>query len=286
MVPVERAELFTQDMELISGALRAQYVEHSPGFHCPDLSLVDGVVRSATVGGLHAGLVRYGGFVFSAMTDPAQWPVAMVCRGGAAVITTAREDLRLIRGDVAMIPSYLPCAAMGDDSEFTTLGVPWPAVRSLAETRIGVPAAGLWFEAAAPVSAAAQRAWARTAELVRAQLVTSAVAEIYPLVVAEMTRLVAMVFLETFPNTTMTVSHQPGPGWVAPAVVQRAVTYIEANAHQPVTVDQIAAAAGVGSRALQNAFRRYFGMTPTGYLRGSASSGPIRSLVPPTRPAA
>jgi transcriptional regulator GlxA family with amidase domain len=118
-----------------------------------------------------------------------------------------------------------------------------------------------------PVSAAAQRAWARTAELVRAQLVTSAVAEIYPLVVAEMTRLVAMVFLETFPNTTMTVSHQPGPGWVAPAVVQRAVTYIEANAHQPVTVDQIAAAAGVGSRALQNAFRRYFGMTPPGYLR-------------------
>jgi transcriptional regulator GlxA family with amidase domain len=71
----------------------------------------------------------------------------------------------------------------------------------------------------------------------------------------------------TFPNITMTVPYLPGPGWVAPAAVSRAAAFIEAHASQPVTLDQIAAAAGVSGRTLQYAFRRHFGTTPTGYLR-------------------
>jgi len=36
-----------------------------------------------------------------------------------------------------------------------------------------------------------------------------------PVTRAELTRLAAATMLETFPNTTMTLSHMPGPGWVA-----------------------------------------------------------------------
>jgi transcriptional regulator GlxA family with amidase domain len=43
---------------------------------------------------------------------------------------------------------------------------------------------------------------------------------------------------------------------------------METHAGQPVTTAQIAAAAGVTPRALQDAFRRHHGITPTGYLRG------------------
>ena len=52
-----------------------------------------------------------------------------------------------------------------------------------------------------------------------------------------------------------------------PATVRRAAAFIDAHAGQPVTVAEIAAAAGVTARALQYAFRRHYDTTPAGYLR-------------------
>lgn len=77
----------------------------------------------------------------------------------------------------------------------------------------------------------------------------------------------ALVKIATFPNTTMTAGYVPGPGWVPPAAVHRAVAFITGRADEPVTVDEIAAAAGVSSRALREAFIRYFEVTPLGFLR-------------------
>jgi transcriptional regulator GlxA family with amidase domain len=91
--------------------------------------------------------------------------------------------------------------------------------------------------------------------------------EISPILVQELTRLAAAALLETFPNTAITAAHIPGPGWVPPATVRRAAAFIEAHAGQPVTVAEIAAAAGVTARALQYTFPRYYGTTVTGYLR-------------------
>jgi AraC-like DNA-binding protein len=73
--------------------------------------------------------------------------------------------------------------------------------------------------------------------------------------------------LNSFPNSAMTIPYLPGPGWVQPASVRLAAEFIEAHAGQPVTTGQIAATAGVTSRALHHAFRRYFGTTPAGYLQ-------------------
>lgn len=63
-------------------------------------------------------------------------------------------------------------------------------------------------------------------------------------------------------------------GTLEPAVVRRAVAYIEARVDPRTEISSgstssadIAAAAGVGVRALQQAFRRHRGTTPTGLLR-------------------
>lgn len=191
MVPVERAELATQDMDLIADPIRQIYVEHKATFRCPDPAQVNGDVRSATADGLNAGLLGYGGFEYTAELLPISSPLAVVVLRGSGVIATSREERRFTLGDVFMVPTDLP----------------------------------------------------------------------------EMTRLAAAALLETFPNTTMTVSYLPGPGWVPPATVRRAASFIEAYANEPVTLDQIAAMAGVTGRALQYAFRRSYGTTPTGYLR-------------------
>jgi transcriptional regulator GlxA family with amidase domain len=73
--------------------------------------------------------------------------------------------------------------------------------------------------------------------------------------------------LETFPNTTMTAPHLRGPGWVTPASVRRAAEFIDAHAGQPVTITDIAAAAALTPRALRQAFRRRYNVTPARYQR-------------------
>jgi AraC-like DNA-binding protein len=145
--------------------------------------------------------------------------------------------------------------------------VPWAAAGRLAEELTGLPAADLRFESMTPVSAARQDTWNRTARYICGELVSSGATEVSPLVAGEMMRLAAAALLETFPNTTMTVAYTPGPEWVPPAALHRAATFIDAHAGQPVTLAQIAAAAGVTGRALRHAFRRHYGTSPAGYLR-------------------
>jgi transcriptional regulator GlxA family with amidase domain len=59
----------------------------------------------------------------------------------------------------------------------------------------------------------------------------------------------------------------PAPTPDAPAVVRRALYFIDEHAADPVGIEDIAAAAGIGSRGLQLAFRRHVGTTPTDHLR-------------------
>lgn len=54
---------------------------------------------------------------------------------------------------------------------------------------------------------------------------------------------------------------------VGPATVRAAQAYIEANAAEPLTVTDIAKAAGVGVRGLQQGFQRSLDISPMRYLR-------------------
>jgi AraC-like DNA-binding protein len=266
-IPVERAELVTRDMDLIADLIRRLYVEHAALFRCDDPAQIDGEVRSATVNGLKAGLLRYGGFEYDAVLEPADAPTAVTVTRGSGTMTAAREEHCFTRGGAFMLPGDLSSAALLHDAGFALLRVPWPVVRSLAEERTSLPATDLRFEAITPVSAQWQAMWASTAKFVCAQLVASETTEISPLIAYELTRVAAAVMLETFPNTAMNTLYVAGPGWVPPAAVRRAAAFIETHADRPVTLADIAAAAGVTGWALQSAFQRYYDATPVGYLR-------------------
>jgi len=118
------------------------------------------------------------------------------------------------------------------------------------------------------------------------ELVESGRTEISPLMAAEMTRLAAAALLETFPNTTLTAGYLPGPGWTPPAAVRRAAAFVQAHADRPVTLDEIAAAAGVSGRALQYAFRRHYDTTPRGTCAGPGWHARTGNCATPTRAAA
>ena len=164
--------------------------------------------------------------------------------------------------------------------------VPWAAASTLAEEQAGLPAADLRFESLAPVTGAAGALWSRTARFACRQLIESGDTEISPLLAQEMTQMVAAVMLRTFPSTTMTVPYLPSPGWAPPAAVRGAAEFMEAHAGEPVTTAQIAAAAGVTTRTLQDAFRRHTASPQPGICGGSGSNAPTRNSPAPTRPAA
>jgi AraC-like DNA-binding protein len=65
---------------------------------------------------------------------------------------------------------------------------------------------------------------------------------------------------------------------VGRSALQRAVDFIEAEARTDIGLLDIAAAAGLGARALQEAFRRHMGTTPSGHLRAVRLRGARREL--------
>jgi AraC-like DNA-binding protein len=216
---------------------------------------------------LSACLLRCSGFGYDAEIDRHTDPHAAVVLQGDGVISTARGELYFTGGDAFMPPPDLSHVTRMHDVELAMVRVPWAAAGRLAEEVTGLPAADLRFESMTPVSAAQQGTWNRTARYICGELVSSGATEVSPLMAEEMMRLAAAALLETFPNTTMTVAYTPGPGWVPPAAVRRAAAFIDAHAGQPITLAQIAAAAGVTGRPLRYAFSRHYGTTPAGYLR-------------------
>ncbi|MBN8866499.1 MAG: helix-turn-helix transcriptional regulator [Solirubrobacterales bacterium] len=73
----------------------------------------------------------------------------------------------------------------------------------------------------------------------------------------------AMAALQPSFHASPSISNAGG----SPAALRRAVAHIEAHADEPLSVAAVAEAARIGPRALQGAFRRHLGTTPTAYLR-------------------
>ena len=84
---------------------------------------------------------------------------------------------------------------------------------------------------------------------------------------------------------------RPGTAWTGsaditvPAVVRRAVEFIDGNAHRDISSAEIAEAARIGVRGLQVAFQQSRSETPSAYLRQVRMHGAHRDLAAgdPTR---
>ncbi|MCD2196271.1 helix-turn-helix transcriptional regulator [Actinomycetospora endophytica] len=64
-----------------------------------------------------------------------------------------------------------------------------------------------------------------------------------------------------------------------PAMVRRAVAFIDEHARREISVEEIAEAAGASRRALEYAFQKHLGQTPSAYLREVRLEGAHRDLV-------
>ncbi|BCJ48070.1 hypothetical protein GCM10010168_24300 [Actinoplanes ianthinogenes] len=253
----------SRDLGEVHEMMRQRYGEHQP-------RVVDGGDRfvfraqSARAGPLTVDQLTYAATM--AMTaEPFMTMLIVSVLDGRFDVTAGREHARVARGDSLLYPARLGLQVLMDRMTHQVVQFPVAAASRVAE-RAGVPAPDLRFEAMTAVSPAAGRQWLATVAYLT-RLLSGPQATVPALLLAAAMDTAAAAALSVFPNTTMTLDYTPGPGQTPPAVVRRAIAYIDAHADRPITVEDIAAAAGIGVRGLQAAFARHRDTTPTGYLR-------------------
>ncbi|MCZ7436963.1 AraC family transcriptional regulator [Micromonospora sp. WMMC241] len=271
-VPVRRHEVVTCDPEVACQAILA-LTKHRvvlgrprPGFRF--------ALRTRQAGPL--GLDRMAHSMEArSLTGPyADFMAVHVVRGRLG-LAAGRTEVRTPPGGVrtsAPVPSWVSWTDLGG----MVVRLPTERVALVAAVRAEAGPQTFRFLGFAPVSTAMVQAWVRLSSFLH-ELSDDAMAQ--PLVQASLVDLAAATALAVFPNTTMTVDYLPQPSRVAPPVVRRAQAYLDEHAAEPVTVAQVAAACGVGARALQAAFHRHVGHSPLTYLRRVRLARAHRDLV-------
>ncbi|BCJ47574.1 hypothetical protein GCM10010168_19320 [Actinoplanes ianthinogenes] len=263
LVPVERAVLRSIDPGEVHEIQRRRYVEYRS-------RVVNGADRfvfrsqSASAGLLTVDQITYAATMAN-VAEPFTTMLIVSVLDGRFDVTAGRRHARVVRGDSLLYPAHVRLRLLMDRMTFQVARFPIAAVSRGAE-RAGVPAPDLRFEAMTAVSPAAGRQWLATVAYLT-RLLSGPQITVPALLLAAAMDTAAAAALSVFPNTTMTLDYTPGPGQAPPAVVRRAIAYIDAHAARPITVEDIATAAGIGVRGLQAAFARHRDTTPTGYLR-------------------
>ncbi|SDH17616.1 helix-turn-helix transcriptional regulator [Klenkia brasiliensis] len=248
----------TSDPEVADAVLREQYTVRidSAG---PGVSLR---LEQDTIGGVDLASMTYG----MELTASTEEPVAGTCitrlARGELCYRFGRRENRWNAGDVfvaAPAGAEFEATVHRAAGEMVVLG---PAVlASVAQTVDGSPPALTGW---APVSAEAERRWLEAWRFARR---TAADPDVPPLVAAATGRLLAAAVLTAFPSDASADPAATERRDARPRVVRVAVEHIRAHPERDLTVADLAAVAHVTPRALQLAFRRHLGTTPTAYLR-------------------
>jgi len=184
---------------------------------------------------------------------------------GAMKVSLGREEDAVVPGDPVLFPAHQTVSVLWADTVCDCIGVQAADVERVATETTGLESMRLRFTGIRPMSPALGRHWNDAVRRVVDALVVPPGVPTSPLVAGQLTQRLAAAVLETFPSTTLDSRRRLPPDHAAPAVVRRAIDFIEANAHRETTLSEIAGASGIGARGLQAAFLRHRDTTPTAY---------------------
>ena len=263
-----RARVETGDAEAAHAVLSRMYVDHVPRLS-GNREHFRFAVRSTRTNML--GVDR-GLHTMNVDTETGPHRALYVTRvlGGCLQLQAGSDSVLAAPGEVVMSGPDVGYAVHWSNLRWQTVRLDVDATAELAAGVLDADEPGVRFALSRPVSPAQLRYWQAVLDHVTGDLLNTAEIAASPLARAEAFRLVASATLHTFPNSALETAADPtrrGPGAVEPAVLRRAVEFIDAHAGEPIGLAQIAEAARVGARGLQLAFRRYRSTTPLEYVR-------------------
>lgn len=153
-----------------------------------------------------------------------------------------------------------------DREDVELLVVDRTALDRTARLVTGDPEHRLRFIGSAPVSPAAERYWRSAHRHVADSLLDPLLRE-SPLIRDELMRFAVRALLLVFPSSATDDAVRVNAVVTPHRHVDSATAFIEANAHRPIDLDDIAAAADAAAQSLVRAFRQRHGRTPLQYLR-------------------
>jgi hypothetical protein len=232
---------------------------------------------------------RFSGHLGGGLAPHDEYVVAWM-QSGTGSFTEGRDETTFTQGVPVLLPLETDYSFAFDDFVQKCVHFRTTDLERVAAEREGAAPGRLHFDRRATPSPAALRAWWNTLALV-SRTVTDP--EVSPLLASEMSRLAAVALLQLYPYRSADLP----PQLQAPrnARMRTAVEHVHANAHLPITSTDIAQAAGLSLRALQEGFQRTFDLAPRRAARrgrgraapgGGTPSGPGRRCAgtPPAGP--
>jgi AraC-like DNA-binding protein len=186
---------------------------------------------------------------------------------GVMKVSLGRDEEVVPRGAPVLFPPHRAVSALWADIDADCVCLQAADVERVAVETTGDEGVALRFTGLRPMSPALARHWNDVVRYVRSAVRHAPDLPANSVIAGQLSQLLAAAVLDIFPSTTQAGRRRIPPDHATPAVVRRAVDFIEANADREMTLSEIAAASGIGPRGLQAAFLRHRDMTPTAYAR-------------------
>jgi AraC-like DNA-binding protein len=207
---------------------------------------------------------------YSTSADNNVVPDAMVIvrpSAGAMMVRLGREEVAVPPGASVLLPAGEAVSILWADTEAGCVCLNADDVERVAVETTGLDGPACRFTGLRPMLPGLDRRWNDTVQAVTRAVRRHRPTSSGPVLTGYLVQRLAEAVLDTFPSTRLAARRRVPPDHATPAVVRRAVDFIDSHADRELTLSDIAAAAGIGPRGLQAAFLRHQDATPTAYLR-------------------
>jgi AraC-like DNA-binding protein len=228
-----------------------------------------GLLRGVRTEHLTVGLMRFGQ---PTLVDPGRTGAGYhvnVLLAGRIASASDDEEAVSTAGDATVFAPYRTHRLAHCAESSTQLGIRVDRllVDAELEALLGRPVrAPVEFDLEFDLTSPAGRAWRASLDLLLAELDNPDGLIGRPAVRSYHERLLATGLLLA-QRHSYSEALQTGGAPVTPRSVRRVIDMVESNPQEPYTVGDLARAAGVSARRLQETFREYVGTTPMAYLR-------------------
>lgn len=200
--------------------------------------------------------------------DPLGSLVICHVRSGRVTYPGGRGERVYGRGDVVLpVQPDQSYTAQCTETEFEAAAIDPALLSQIADTAPGRAQRPVRFTSSEPAFSDSARVWRHTYAFVRDTVLANPATATHPLVTANAARLLVSTALAILPNNAVWEPTDRDRRDAHPAVLRRAVTFVDEHADTDITVAAIAAAAHVTIRTVQLAFRRHLDTNPMSYLR-------------------
>ena len=194
--------------------------------------------------------------------------VVLVVRpaSGAMLVRLGREEVAVSPGASVLLPAGQAVSVLWADTEADCVCLAAHDVERVALETTGLDSLELRFTGLRPMLPDLERRWNDTVQALTGAVLRNQRVPAGPAVTGHLAQRLAEAVLGTFPSTRLASRRRLPPDHATPPVVRRAVDFIDSHAERELTMSEIAAAAGIGPRGLQAAFRRHRDTTPAAYV--------------------